>query len=259
MMKKKLKEIFRIFRVYNWYYYIGFSLIGLSLKKTLSMSIIFKYTLLNVFLLSYSFSLNDFYDKKQKKKSFILPLIFAILMLPFFNTIQIILSLIFLIIVTAYSAYPLRLKAKPFISTLCNGFGFTILFLLGYFVTLSLNLDGVLFTLLFFSFNTVAQLIHEVTDLKRDRRDNIITTAVLIGKENIKKICYLSLFLTILLISYFFYLGIINILIFFSTVIFGIFSMIEIRKRGINIILRKRFKDLGILVGIIYIIVILNS
>lgn len=246
-------KTFEAYRVFNWYYYLGFVLIGLSLRLMLDIDTI-KHVLLGASLLAYAFSFNNYYDKHEKRKFFILPLILSFCLLPLFNFFQIIVSLIFLIIVTLYSAYPFRLKAKPFISSFCNGFGFTIIFLLGYFIIPNIELDGIIFFILLFSFNMIAQFIHEVVDLNEDKKDSNITTAVFLGKENIKKLCYLFLFSTILLVSYFFYLGIINILIFISTISFEIFFMIEIKKEKIDINLRKKFRIFGILIGVIYII-----
>lgn len=219
----------------------------------LSFSIdIFKHILLGVFLLAYAYSLNDFYDKLEKKKFFILSLILTFLLLPFFNYFQIIISVIFLIIVTFYSAYPFRWKAKPFISSFCNGIGFTLIFLLGYFVTQSFNLNGILFTLLFFCFNMVAQFIHEIVHLKEDKKSNIVTTIVFYGERIGKIFCFLFLLVSLSINLFLFYIKSINIIFFIATLFFTIFFIIEIYREKIDKKFRKRYRILGLIIGFIY-------
>jgi 4-hydroxybenzoate polyprenyltransferase len=248
-------NIIKFYRILNWYYYLGFILIGFSLKSMLNIDIV-KHVLFGAFLLAYAFSLNDFYDNQQKKKFFVLPLIFSFLLLTFFNIFQIVLSIIFLIIVTFYSAYPFKWKEKPFISSICNGIGFTIIFLLGYFYMPNLNLDGILFALLFFSFNMVAQFIHEIIHLKEDRKQKIITTTVLYGEKRIKIFCNFFLIASTLITLYLFYLKILNILFVIFTMFFTILFMFEINRK-IDDRLRKNYKLFGILTGGLYFILII--
>ena len=243
-------NIIKVYRILDWFYYLGFILIGFSVNSQLDIDII-KYIFLGASLLAYAYSFNDFYDKREKNMFFILPLVLSFLLLPLFNYFQIIISLIFLIIVTFYSIYPFRLKAKPFIGSFCNGFGFTLFFLLGYFVIHVINLIGILFTLLFFSFNMVAQFIHEIVHLKEDKRSKIITTVVFLGEKNIKRFCYFLLFIDFWIGIHLFLLKALNILSFLSISFFTLFFIFQIRNKRIDISTRKRYKFLGIIIGII--------
>lgn len=249
-------SIFKVYRFIEWYYYLGYVVLGFLLKSTLNMDII-KHILLGAFLLAYAFSFNDFNDKHEKKKFFILPLILSFLLLIFFNIFQIIISLSFLIIVTFYSSSTFRLKAKPFLSSLCNGFGFTIIFLLGHFYTMVFKIESIFFIILFFSLNMVAQFIHEAAHLKKDKKDKIITTALFYGEKNIKIFCYFFLFIVFLTNIYLLLLKSINIFFFLSLVFFIIFFIFEIKRRKIDIITRKRYKFFGVVFGIIFLLSIL--
>jgi 4-hydroxybenzoate polyprenyltransferase len=246
MMGKKFVEVYR---VKHWYYYLGFILLGFSLVSPFNLGLL-TLLFLGAFLLAYAYSFNDFCDER-KKPYFIFPLALTILMLPFLNFSQLILALLFLFIVTVYSGRPLRLKAKPFLSSLCNGIGFSILFLLGYSVK-TLDSVALLFFLLFFSFNMIAQFVHEVVDLSEDKKNKIITTAVFLGEQNIKKLCYFFLLLAFFLSLYLFCLNVLNILLFFATALFVVFFIYKIFNHKIDKKLRKEYRNLGVLLGLIY-------
>ena len=248
MMGKKFVEVYR---VKHWYYYLGFILLGFSLVSPFNLGLL-TLLFLGAFLLAYAYSFNDFCDEGEKPY-FIFPLALTILMLPFLNFSQLILTLFSLFIATAYSARPLRLKAKPFLSSLCNGIGFSILFLLGYSVR-TVDSTALLFFLLFFSFNMVAQFIHEVVDLKEDRRSKVITTAVLLGEKNIKKLSCLFLLFSFLISFYLFCLNVLNLLLVFTTFLFVAFFIYRIFIRKIDEKLRREYKILGTIIGFIYLI-----
>lgn len=245
-------EILKYYRVSDWYYYLGFIILGFTLNSLLNIDII-KHLLLGSFLLAYAYSLNDFSDKNEKKKFFIFPLILSILLLPFFNNFQILTSLIFLMIVTLYSVYPFRWKSKPFISSFCNGFGFTIIFLLGYFYISTLNLNGILLASLFFCFNMVAQFMHEIIHLDKDKKRNIITTAVFLN-DRVKNICHAFHLLAITFIFILLYYNFLNTIISSAMLLFIIWFTIRIETIEINEKIRKEYKNFGILIGIIYFI-----
>lgn len=209
---------------------------------------------LGSFLLAYSFSFNDFCDE-GKKAYFIFPLILSILFLPLLNFSQIFLTVFFLLIVTIYSAKQVRLKAKPFFSSLCNGVGFSILFLLGY-STKAFDFVVFLLFLLFFSFNIVAQFIHEVVDLKYDKKNKIITTAVFLGQKSMKKLCYFFLLLSFLVSLYLFYINSVSYFFVFVTLYFSFFFMYRIFTSKIDKRLREEYKFFGLVLGLIYLILI---
>lgn len=254
MFFKKINDVLKTYRIVNWYYYLGLTIIGFILSNPLGIGIT-KYILLSSFLLSYAYSLNDFYDERKKEKIFILPLILAFLTLPLFNTVQIIFSILFITIVTLYSAEPFRLKSKPIICSLLNGFGFTILFILSYSFQNSIEV-GVLFALLFFSLNMVAQFIHETVDMKEDRKNKIITTAILYGKKKMKKLCYLFLWFTFLISVYFLYLKIVDLLFVLTTFSFVIFFTVKIKDK-IDKKLRRNYRIMGMIVGLIYLFLLI--
>lgn len=243
-------SLFRIYRLFNWFYYLGFILIGFSIKSPLNIDIM-KLLFFGAFLLSYAYSFNDYYDKHEKKKFFILPLIFSFLFLSLFNIFQIIISLIFLIIVTFYSLHPFRWKAKPFISSLCNGIGFTLLFWLGY---STFDFIGLLFSLLLFSLEMVAQFIHEIVHMKEDIEDKIKTTAIFIGIKKIKSVCLLFLFISILLSLWLYTLEIVNIIFILATTIFSIYFILRILIDKTGEKIRKEYRYFGIIIGIIYLL-----
>jgi 4-hydroxybenzoate polyprenyltransferase len=246
-------KILSYYRVSGWYYYLGYIVLGFLLKSPLNIEII-KHILLGSFLLAYAFSFNNFYDKREKRKFFILPLILSFLFLPLFNIFQIIISLIFLIIVTFYSLHPFRWKAKPFISSLYNGFGFTLIFLLGYFVTPTFEIGGLLFSVLFFCFNMVAQFIHEIVHKKIDKKNNIITTVVFCGESAVKKFCFFLFALSLFISLYLCYLRFINPLTLFVTILYVIKFTIILSRKKIDKKVRSEYKVLGIIVGLFYII-----
>ncbi len=253
MFFKKINNVLKVYRITDWYYYLGLTFIGFILSNPLGINII-KYIFLSSSLLSYAYSLNDFYDERRKEKFFVLPLILTIFILPLFNTLQIIFSILFITIVTLYSAEPFRLKTRPIVCSLCNGFGFTILFLLGYYFQTFPHV-GILFASLFFSFNMVAQFIHEVVDIEEDKKNKITTTVILYGKENIKKLCYLFLWSAFLISLYLLHLKIVSLSFVFITFLFVVFFTIKIRDK-IDKKLRRDYRILGMVIGLIYLLLI---
>jgi 4-hydroxybenzoate polyprenyltransferase len=244
-----IKKISKIYRIQNWYHYLGFVILGFILKHSLGIAIFFNLSLAG-FLLAYAYSLNDFYDKKMKIRFFLFPLFYVLLVLIFFNVIQIIVSSLFLFVVTTYSSEPFRFKAKPFISSICNGIGFSLLFLLGYFYVPTIDLSGILFFLLLFSLGMIAQFIHEVVHMKKDKINKIITTTVFLGKNRVKKLFYFFLITAILITTWLFYLETVNLFFVFSIAFFTIFFIFKIMKKGVDESLRKKYKVFGIIVGI---------
>jgi 4-hydroxybenzoate polyprenyltransferase len=244
-------NIIEAYRINNWYYYLGFILIGFLMSSSFNLNLLIN-LFLGSFILAYAYSFNDFCDK-GRKAYFILPLILSIFILPFLNHIQILLTLIFLFIVTIYSSKTIRLKAKPFISSFCNGIGFTILFLLGYTVK-NFDLRGLIIFLLFFCFNMVAQFIHEMTDLKEDRKNGIISTAVFLGEGKIKKICYIFLWSTPLIGFYLFYFKFVNSFFVIITLFFVLFFTYRFFQKKIDKNIRMEYRILGLILGFIYLL-----
>jgi 4-hydroxybenzoate polyprenyltransferase len=202
-------------------------------------------------LLAYAYSINDYYDKKLRKKYFIFPLFFFFFTLPLLNNFAVLTSLVFLLLFTFYSWPKVWLEGRPIISTLSNSLGFTLLFLLPF-----KNIEEIaiysLLILLFFLLNTAAQLLHEIIDFNEDKKINKITTAVKFGVKNSLNLFKLCLMLIVLVsISLFpnFYL---------ISISSSIFSFYFLPLEKVKKETRREFKVLGIIIGIIYLLELLR-
>jgi 4-hydroxybenzoate polyprenyltransferase len=98
----------------------------------------------------------------------------------------------------------------------------------------------------------VAQFIHEVVDLKEDRKRRIITTAVFLGEKNIRRLCCIFLFLSLLFSFLLYHDGFVNLLFMIVTSFFVLLFVFKISVFGISKELRREYKCLGILVGLIF-------
>jgi len=252
-----LSKIIKTYRIPDWYYYIGLTFLGFFLRNNLSPEI-FKYGLVSAFLLAYAYSANEYFDGFQRRKFFVIPFLLTLFLLQLFNTLQIALCLVMLVIPVVYSSKFLRLKSKPFISSFLNGFGFTFLFLLGYFQIPLLDFSGLVFSCLIFSIEMIAQFIHEVVHFREDKKMKVITTAMYFGLMRIKYFCYLFLFIVLLSSFVLYYLKTINLVSLFSTTIFGIFFLLKIEQSVMNSRLRKIYRECCILLGIVYLIALLK-
>jgi 4-hydroxybenzoate polyprenyltransferase len=251
-MRKEIKELVRLYRINHWYYYLGFTLIGFSMVSPLQWRLIFLiYS--GSMMLAYAYSLNDFCDKymKLKKLYFLYPLVFLIPSFYFLTSLQLLLVTAFLLIATFYSVNPPRLKSKPFVSSLCNAFGFSILFLLGYSIVFP-DVKAFLFFFLFFLFNLVAQFIHEILHIKEDKKNKDITTAVLLGERKTRKLSCICLVFSLIIVFYLFLLGILKLVTFLATFSFIVFHSYRISTSKIDIKLRKIYRISGMLLGLLY-------
>jgi 4-hydroxybenzoate polyprenyltransferase len=236
-------KIIDYLRIKDWIYYLGYTLIGSFIANSFN---IFNF-LATFFLLGYAYSINDYYDKKLKKKYFFIPLISYILITIFLKPISLFISILFLLIFSFYSWPKIWLEGKPILSTLSNSIGFTLLFVLPF-----TKIEQILYyyplIFLIFLFNFVAQLIHEIVDFDKDIKIKKVTTTVKFGVKTsiilIKVSLIISTFFSFLLLPYF----------FLSSVSSFIFSIYFLLKRKINLQTRKEFKIMGIYVGIIYLI-----
>ncbi|MEM2918480.1 MAG: UbiA family prenyltransferase [Candidatus Altiarchaeota archaeon] len=256
----KLSEIVCIYRFKNWYYYLGFILLGLILKKSIAIEIyeILKYALVACFLLAYAYSLNDYFDKKQNRKFFIAPLILVVLSFPFLNFYQLLISSFFLILVSLYSSKKFRLKAVPIISSLSNGFGFLSLFFIGYFHSEEISLLGILFAALLFFFEMVAQFVHEIVDFEEDKRSGIMTTAIFLGERKIRILSICFLITTIAVAFSIWNFSKINFLFLLSNLIFSTYFILQfLSRRKIDLEFRVEYKNFGIVVGIFWVLALL--
>jgi 4-hydroxybenzoate polyprenyltransferase len=239
---KKVPIVLKSFRFKDWIHYLGYTLLASILANNLNLLNFF----LTTFLLSYSYSINEYYDRKMKKKYFVIPLLLSILMFLFVSPFSISISLLFLLIFTFYSWPKVWLEGRPILSTISNSIGFTLLFVLP-FQSIGEVLRYRSLILLIFILNTVAQLIHEIVDFKEDKKINKITTAVKFGVR--ASIILIKSFLLIIILVSFLLLMEKFILVSLSSIIFSLYFL---GKKRINNRIRNEFKLLGIFVGVVY-------
>ncbi len=152
--------------------------------------------LASAFLLAFGYSFNDYTDGDVKKKYFLLPLLLTFTILPFLSKISAVFIISMIIISFVYSWKKTRLKSYPIVCTLLNSIHFELMYLLGIFtISSSISPIGIWLGLVLFSFQTSAQLIHELTDYNEDRENKIKTTAIWLGKEKTIKLSIFFLFL----------------------------------------------------------------
>ncbi len=203
-------------------------------------------------MLAYAFSLNDYSDGDVSKKYFLFPLITTFILLPFYNFVRIFYSMIFILLVTTYSVTQIRLKSIPIISLTINGIGFTFIALFGY-GSLTFNLPVLLFFVILTSLNLVSQLIHEIVDIKDDIKNKIKSTASVIGYRKslgLAKCLMLisligSVFLSVYMSRFFIF--------FLSIAVFSAY-FISFGLKAVNKKTRIRYKNLGLVVGFIYLL-----
>lgn len=210
-MKEKSKRIASLSRPRFWFYLAGPYLIGYVVFANTSdlLSSLFVYSALfflipaNVFL----YGVNDLFDqetdknnpkkssreKKLKKteehhvKLYILASVFLSFPLLSSNKIAASLTIIFLLLAFFYSASPVRLKARPFLDSASN-----ILYvfpaLIGY---AQLNAQIFSLKILFFAscWTFAMHLFSAIPDIAFDKKANINTTAVFLGKRRSLMLC----------------------------------------------------------------------
>ena len=216
----------------------------------INLKLLFFALVFSFLLLSYAYSLNDYFDEGKKKKYFLLPLVFSIPLLPLFNPSQILWTIIFLLLFTFYSIKEVSLSKIPAVGTLINTFGFLSIFMIGHMVKEGVAILGLVFFLLLAVYQTVAQLIHEKVhlsaDIELDRRTSVF---YLQGK--------LVLFLRVMLLFTF----PLSLFLLFKTgfnlfaiacILFSLIFFVKIREIDKN--LRKRYKLAGIVVGLFFLL-----
>jgi 4-hydroxybenzoate polyprenyltransferase len=237
-------DLLKTYRIKEWIYFLGLPLLGYFLQENMTSYHLAKVLIVAFLLLSYAFSLNDFFDKRLNENKIIIPLIplcLLIFCLFYFNHIKIIMILLFLLISTTYSLPKIRLKSVPFICTLWNVVGFSLLFLLGINI-ISREAIILIFVFLFLLF--VAQLMHELAHQTEDRNAHIKTTALFLGEEKTKQLCCIGLVLPSL-ISFLF-----NIFLAILISIYSIIFLILIWRRPAGK-LREEFRTSGIIIGVL--------
>jgi 4-hydroxybenzoate polyprenyltransferase len=245
-----IKKILHNFRVKDWLHYLGYTVLGLAITSNFSLKDWLTYLSLSVFLLAYAFSFNQYFEKKERRKYFLLPLVLSFIFFPILHELSKVIYVILILIATFYSWPKINFQAKPIISTLSNGFGYLLIFILPVYI---LSIRILIFSILIFLLNINAQLIHEMVDYNKDKKNKKITTTVFFGRNIIMKFFKISLLLTIF-VSIIFSFLFNNLLILISTVFYSFYFLQKIEIRRINHKYRYQYKFLGTLLGIVYFI-----
>jgi len=249
-----LREINVLYRITDWLPFLGFALIGFFLKvsrlEITNLDPLLLVLFFSSLLLSYTYSLNDYFDENKKQKYFLLPLISSLILLPFLNFNQILLAVIFLFLFTLYSLRGVSLSKIPIVGTLTNTVGFMSIFMIGYMAKEKVTLLGIIFFLLLSVYQTVSQLIHEKVHLKSDiesgRRTSVFYLRgklVLLLKAMLLFTFPLSLFL--LLKTRFNLFAI-------ACILFSLIFFIKVSQIDKN--LRKSYKLASIVVGLFFLL-----
>jgi len=250
-----LTNLIKIYRVGDWFHYIGFFILGYSLYQ-LNIDFLFFLQIVEVSLmLSYAYSLNQFFDKKMAKKNmlfFLVPLFLALVLLVFFDMTKTILIIIFMVLVALYSIPKIKLKSLPMICSFSNNVGFSLLFLLGASNNLVSNLTIKFFFLLFF-LQSAAQFIHEIAHFSEDKKEGLTTTAILFGKNQTKKAYSFFLVLASIVSLTFVDNTISFLLLTIPTVLFSSYFILSANKIKITE-LRKEYRFYGILIGSLFLL-----
>lgn len=251
----ELSDLIKIYRIKDWFHYTGFFILGYTLYHSSITPLFLLQTVELSFMLSYAYSLNEFFDKKMAKKYALFPLISLFLTLAFlvfFDLTRAILITVFILLVALYSMPKIRLKSFPIICSFSNNVGFSLLFLLGAADKLA-NLLTIKFFFLLFFLQSAAQFVHELAHMKEDKREGIKTTAILFGKDRTKKL-YSSFLILASFVSLTFANNIISFFLLTSpTFLFSSYFIFLIDRIDI-IELRKKYKTYGVLIGLLFLL-----
>ncbi len=200
----KLIKKYDKYRIRNWYYYLGFIILGKTIPSGWKGIVL--WTLASAaIVLAFIFSLNDSADGQNSKKIFIFPLVLLPFVFYFVYLFQRIILLCVLVLQIIYSLKPLRLKRIPILGTLCCTLTFPQFFLLGYLEEAKFDLHALSIFLLLVLLSGFLQIIHEVNHSKKDNAESIKTSAVFFGKKAMERFCIVLLMLSLVL-TYFLYL-----------------------------------------------------
>ena len=203
-MERKIVEILSFYRVRDWIKSLGFCLLGLitSKKFFLTDTITFFLGILQaLFLFSFLFSFNDFWDHMEegeknkvgelikkfgKKKVFticILPLLLSLIPLILnFSTTYLVYYSAFIFFSVIYSIPKVRLRNIPFVDIASNISIFTLIFLQSYFfVNQRLTLKAYFFLSWIALYIFSQEILHQISHLSKDRAHERETTISILG------------------------------------------------------------------------------
>ncbi len=249
-----MREINIIYRITDWLPFLGFALMGFALKISpvdiINLDFFLFVLILPSLLLSYAYSLNDYFDEKKKKKYFLLPLVFSLILLPLLNFDQILLGAMFLLLVTFYSFRGTSLLKFPVVSTLANSIGFMLIFAIGYAIEEGVTILGLVFFLLLVIYQTVSQLIHEKVHLKSDIESGRRTSVFYLrGKLTL---CLRAVLLLTFPLALFLLFKTRFNLFAIACILFSLVFFIKVSQIDKN--LRKSYKLAGIVVGLFFLL-----
>ncbi|MBL7196694.1 MAG: UbiA prenyltransferase family protein [Candidatus Omnitrophica bacterium] len=239
------------YRTRNWFYYLGFIILGKTISS--ASSAVSLWTLASAaVVLAFIFSLNDFADGHNDKVIFIFPLVLMLFLLYFIRPFQRVALLSVLVFQIIYSLKPIRLKRIPILGTLCCTLAFPQFFILGYLEEAKFDSRCLgIFTLLII-LSCLLQIIHEVNHIDQDNTGGIKTSAVFFGKKTMEHFC-IALLISILALTYFLYsqdwLNLITLLTLF---IFYLFITVDIFIFGIQYHSWRNLRILALLSGIVW-------
>lgn len=210
----QLSKIIKISRPRFWSYIAGPFLLGYLLGAP-NISVIYSWQFFSALLFFlipaniFLYGVNDLYDEDTDKynhkkdsienrlkfsdKSFlkavliVSTLIALLLLILTPNFYAKIILILFWLLSYFYSANPLRFKSKPFIDSLSN-----VLYILPGiygFILVTNSLPALLPILGFWAWASAMHLFSAIPDIAPDKKANLKTTAVLIGKQNSLIVC----------------------------------------------------------------------
>ena len=174
-----LKKIIRFYRIKDWYYHLGLTLLGfIFVNKAQPLNAdLLKSLCISACALSYGYSFNRLCDEPPERncyKDFLLVLIPIFLALGlvhiYYPNFHLLFSLAILLN-TTYSLPKIELKRIPFLSVLINIYLFGVLFLLGAYAAKKIyEFRTVLMSAYISLFFIPAQLLHELSHAREDKR-----------------------------------------------------------------------------------------
>ena len=219
-----LTQFIRIEHVFGWsaISFGGFFLGMTSLDFTNYLISFFVFLITIICIISFTFSINNYYDaeydkinprrryynaissgKISKKTGLMLNILLVIIPLVitlFYKFEAFLFCFLFLAFMWSYSSPPLRFKNRPGFDILWHFFGFILIVIWGSFIAGKINLINWLAAISLGSFSLIGQVENHIFDYTFDKKSGTKTLAVKIGQEKTKKILTSLVILHIILL-----------------------------------------------------------
>jgi 4-hydroxybenzoate polyprenyltransferase len=254
------REILDFIRIKDWFYHLGIPTLGFVWNSihAFSFSLFLAMGGISSCLLGLAYSLNQYFERKEKRRYLLLfPLFFLILsalLSIVLSFATFLLTFFAILIAITYSIPPLRLKRLPFLGSILNSFGYSLLFLIGFSIPSDLSLNGFCLAALIAMIWTPVQLIHELEHLEKDKRAGIMTTALKLGAAKTILLMQIFFFISTFLAFALFVILKFSIFLFISTVLFSFLAIFTIRLLKNFRKMRITIRRLGVLYGILLLI-----